>query len=104
MQRCRSDIFIFQTTGNVIAGSGAKVTLADDGTGNGTPQASNIVWQVAGSVDAGTTSHLEGVFLVKNHAALKTGSSLNGRILAQTACTLDSATVAQPPVSTVAKC
>ena len=99
-----TDLFIFQTTGNVIAGSGAKVTLADDGTGNGTPQAANIVWQVAGSVDAGTTSHLEGVFLVKNHAALKTGSSLNGRILAQTACTLDSATVTQPPVSTVGKC
>ena len=91
-----SSLFIFQTTGNVVVGSGAKVTLLDDGTGNGKPKASNIVWQVAGFVDAGTTSHLEGVFLVKTHAAFKTGSSLNGRILAQTACTLDKATITEP--------
>ena len=47
-------------------------------------------------VDAETTSHLEGLFLVKTHAAFKTGSSLNGRILAQTACTLDTATITKP--------
>ncbi|KAJ1485243.1 IBP-8 [Baffinella frigidus] len=91
-----TDIFIFQTTGNVVVGSGAKVTLLADVAGNGKPKASNIVWQVAGFVDAGTTSHLEGVFLVKTHAAFKTGSSLDGRILAQTACTLDAATITQP--------
>jgi len=91
-----TDIFIFQTTGNVIVGSGAKVILVADDTNNGKPKASNIVWQVAGFVDAGTTSHLEGVFLVKTHAAFKTGSSLNGRVLAQTACTLDTATIKEP--------
>jgi hypothetical protein len=91
-----TDLFIFQSTGNVIAGSGAKVMLVDDRTGGGIPQASNIVWQVAGYLDAGTTSHLEGTFLVKTHAVFKTGSSLNGRILAQTAATLDSATITQP--------
>ncbi|KAJ1464593.1 hypothetical protein T484DRAFT_3164825 [Baffinella frigidus] len=91
-----TDIFIFQTTGNVVVGSGAKVTLLADDTNNGKPKASNIVWQVAGFVDAGSTSHLEGVFLVKSHAAFKTGSSLNGRVLAQTACTLDAATITQP--------
>jgi hypothetical protein len=51
---------------------------------------------VAGFLDAGTTSHLEGIFLVKTKAVFKTGSSLNGRILAQTACTLDTATIVQP--------
>jgi len=91
-----TDNFIFQTTGNVIVGSGAKVILVADDTNNGKPKASNIVWQVAGFVDAGTTSHLEGVFLVKTNAAFKTGSSLNGRILAQTACTLDASTITQP--------
>ena len=90
------DIFIFQSSGNVIVGSGAKIILVDDGNGIGVPKASNIVWQVAGYVDAGTTSHLEGIFLVKTHAVFKTGSSLNGRILAQTACTLDSVTVVDP--------
>ena len=34
--------------------------------------------------------------LVKTYAAFKTGSSLNGRILAQTTATLDSATITQP--------
>ena len=47
----------------------------------------------AGYIDAGTTSHLEGVLLVKTKAVFKTGSSLNGRILSQTACTLDKATI-----------
>ena len=91
-----SSLFILQTTGNVIAFSGARVILVEDGTGNGKPKASNIFWQVAGFVDVGRTSHLEGVFLVKNHASFRTGSSLNGRILAQTACTLDAATITQP--------
>ena len=94
---CSDDIFIFQTTGNVKAGDGAKVTLVDGGKGCfGKPKASNIFWQVAGSVDAGTASHLEGVFLAKNDAAFKTKSSLNGRILIQTACTLDKATIVEP--------
>ena len=95
-----TDLFIFQSTGNVIVGSGARVTLKGDGTDCGIPKASNIVWQVAGYLDAGTTSHLEGIFLVKTKAVFKTGSSLNGRILAQTAATLDSATITQPAAST----
>jgi hypothetical protein len=92
-----TDVFIFQTTGNVVAAAGARVNLipAVDGSDD-KPLASNIFWQVAGYVDAGEKSHLEGVFLVKTQATFKTGSSLNGRILAQTACTLDSATITQP--------
>jgi hypothetical protein len=88
-----TDLFIFQTTGNVIASTGARVNLL------GQAKAENIVWQVAGYVDAGADSHLEGIFLVKTHAAFKAGSSLNGRILAQTACTLDKATVTAPPTN-----
>jgi len=94
---CRSDIFIFQTTGNVVVGSDAKVTLEKGGIGLcGAPKASNIFWQVAGFVDAGKASHLEGVFLVQTNAAFQTDASLNGRILAQTACTLGEATITQP--------
>ena len=59
------------------------ILVADD-TGKGLPHPANIVWVMAGYLDAGTTSHLEGVFLVKTKAVFKTGSSLNGRILAQT--------------------
>ena len=94
-----NSIFIFQTTGNVIVGSGAKVTLLYDGSGGTSgsgPSPANIFWQVAGYVDVGTTSQLKGIFLVKTHAAFKAGSSLDGRILAQTACTLISATITDP--------
>lgn len=87
------DTFIFQSTGNLVVGSGAKIILVDDGSGKGMPKSSNVFWQVAGYVNAGTTSHLEGIFLVKTHFVMKTGSSLNGKIFAQTACTLDSATI-----------
>ena len=91
-----SSTFIFQTTGNVVAGSGAKVILVADEPGGSVPDPANIVWQVAGFVDAGTTSHLEGVLLVKTRAVFKSGSSLNGRILVQAAVTLDQATITQP--------
>jgi hypothetical protein len=42
------------------------------------------------SMTAGTTSHLEGVFLGKTGITLKTGSTANGRLLAQTLVALDS--------------
>jgi hypothetical protein len=81
------DVFIFQTTHNLIVGSGAKVIL------QGGVLASNIFWQIAGVADVGTTAHLEGTMLVKTSAAFKTGSSLNGRILGQTGVTLDQSTI-----------
>lgn len=58
--------------------------------------AKNVFWQVAGTVDIGTTAHLEGIILSQTGIALKTGASMNGRALAQTAVTLDQATVTQP--------
>ena len=61
-----------------------QVILVGDGSGKGMPHPANIVWVMAGYLDAGTTSHFEGVFLVKTKAVFKTASSLNGRILAQT--------------------
>jgi hypothetical protein len=85
------DVFIVQTSGNVIVASGVKMILL-----NGV-KASNIVWQVAGFVDVGTTAHMEGVLLVQTKAVFKTGSSLNGRVLSHTAVTLDSTTITQPP-------
>jgi len=80
------DIFIFQIAGNLIAGDGAQVNVVG-------AQTKNIFWQVAGFVEAGTGSHLEGNLLVKEKAVFKTGSSLKGRLFAQTAVTLASATI-----------
>jgi hypothetical protein len=77
-------IFIIQVSGSVLQAAGTEVKLL-----NGA-KAENIVWQVAGGVQVGAGAHMEGVLLVKTLAAFITGSSLNGRILAQTAVTLDS--------------
>jgi len=85
-------VFIFQTTGDVLVAAGVEIKLL-----NGA-KAKNIFWQVAGFVEAGASAHLEGVFLVKTKAVFKTGSSINGRLLAQTAVTLQSATVTAPTV------
>jgi len=49
-----------------------QVTLA------GGVLAENIVWQVAGFLDAKSTSHLEGNFLVKTKATFKKNASVNG--------------------------
>ena len=80
-----NDIFIFQIAGNLTLGSGTNVILS------GGAQAKNIFWQVAGGagVEIGTTAHMEGTILAKTAIHLRTGASLNGRALAQTAVTLD---------------
>jgi hypothetical protein len=84
-----TDVFIIQATGSIVQAANINVIL------EGGVQANNIFWQVAGHVDAGAGAHLEGILLVKTHATFKTGSVLNGRVLTQTACDLQMATVTE---------
>jgi hypothetical protein len=83
-------IFILQTTGVLSQAPNTEVILA-----NGA-QAKNIFWQVAGNVAIDTGAHMEGIILCKTDVLFNTGSSLNGRILAQTACALQMATITSP--------
>ena len=89
-----NDVWIFQISGNLTLANGKKVVLA----GGALPK--NIFWQVVGDgiVDAtlGTTSHFEGIIISKNAIHLNTGASINGRLLAQKAVTLQSSAVTQP--------
>src|ERR1700682_536648 len=85
-----NDTWIFQTTGDLTMASAMKVVLG------GTAQAKNIVWQVAGLVAFDANSHFEGIILSKTAITLKTGSTMNGRALAQSAIALQSATITQP--------
>ena len=85
-----NDTWIFQITGDLTSDSARHIKLS------GGAKAKNVVWQVAGLVALGTTSHFEGVILCKTGITLKTGASINGRLLAQTAVIIDSSTVAQP--------
>ena len=85
-----TDVWIFQTSGNLTQSNATHVILA------GGALAKNIFWQVAGNVSIGTTAHFEGIVLCQTLIALNTNSSWNGRLLAQTAVTLDHSTVVQP--------
>jgi hypothetical protein len=85
-----TDIFIFQMTGDLLQTANKDMILSDGAL------AKNIFWQVAGKVVVGAGAHLEGILLVKTEVLFKTGSSLNGRVLAQTACDLQVATISQP--------
>ena len=85
-----TDVWIFQIAGRVNQASATRVTL----TGGALPQ--NVFWQSAGDVSIGTTAHFEGVMLAKTLIAVKTGATVNGRLLAQTEVTLQKNTVTQP--------
>jgi hypothetical protein len=73
-----SDIFIIQITGNLKQDVSKKVILL----GGAKPE--NIFW------------HMEGILLVKTDVTFVTDSSLNGRVLTQTECNLQIATMTQP--------
>jgi uncharacterized protein (DUF2062 family) len=62
----------------------------------GGAQAKNVFWQSAGGVAIGTHAHFEGTILARTLIAMKTGASINGRLLAQTAVTLQMNTVTIP--------
>lgn len=83
-------VWIFQISKNLIMSSGTSVLLQRHA------RAHNVFWQVAGKVVMGTTSHLEGNVLSKTLIAMKTGASINGRLLAQTAVTLQMNSVTAP--------
>ena len=84
------DVWIFQVAGPLNQGAATRVTLA------GGALAKNIFWQVAGSVIIGSTAHFEGIVLGKTMIAVNTGATVNGRLLAQTAITLQMNPVTQP--------
>lgn len=84
------DVWIFQVDGTLIMSSGVRITLS------GGAQAKNIFWQTADAVTLGTTSHFEGIILGKTGINMQTGATINGRLLAQTAVTLQMNTVTNP--------
>ncbi len=84
------DVWVFQVAGTLDQASATRVTLT------GGALAKNVFWQVAGAVTIGTTAHFEGVVLAKTLIAVNTGASVNGRLLAQTAVTLQMNAVTQP--------
>jgi hypothetical protein len=85
-----TDVWIFQIAQDLTLSSGVQVHL----TGGAVPK--NVFWQVSGLVEVGTTAHVEGVVLCQTGITLRTGATVNGRLLAQTAVNIDAVTVVQP--------
>ena len=83
-------VWIFQVAGTLNLSPGVWIILT------GGAKAKNIFWQSAGAVTLGTTSHFEGIILCKTGINMKTGATLKGRMLAQTAVTLQMNTVTKP--------
>jgi hypothetical protein len=85
-----NDVWIFQIAQGLTVGSGVEIILA----GGALPQ--NIYWQTFAAADFGTTSKFKGVILSQTSIAMRTGASINGRLFAGTAVTLDQNAVTQP--------
>jgi hypothetical protein len=85
-----TDVWIFQIAGTLKMSSAVRITLA------GGALAKNIFWQTSGAVTLGTTSHFEGNILGQTGINMQTGATINGRMLAQTAVTLQMNTVKKP--------
>jgi hypothetical protein len=82
LQGNKDDVFIFKVGGNMLAAANSAIVLQGI-------QPFNVIWRITGFLHAEPGAHLSGTFHVKTHAAFQTGSSLYGRVLAQTAITLD---------------
>jgi hypothetical protein len=91
-----NDVWIFQVAGTLTMSNGKKMNLS------GGAKAKNIFWQVSGAVTLGTTSHFEGILLGATSIAVQTNAIVNGRLLAQTAVTLQMNTVTEPVAEPVA--
>lgn len=85
-----TDVWIFHISGGVQQASATRVTLI------GGALAKNVFGQSAGAVSIGTSAHFQGVMLAKTLVAVKTGASVSGRLLAQTAVTLQKNSITQP--------
>ena len=84
------EVWILQIAGTLTEASAKNVILT------GGAQAKNVFWATAGAVSIGTQAHFEGTILTKTMVAMKTKASINGRLLAQTAVTLQMNTVVPP--------
>jgi hypothetical protein len=84
-----TDVFILKVAGTLGMAAAKNVIL----TG---VLAKNIFWQVSGAVNIGANTNFKGVILGQTSITFGNLSSINGRLLAQTAVNLDATTVTAP--------
>ena len=76
-------VFVIQVNGALSFGAGAKVKLT------GGAQASNVFWAVNGAFSVAAGGQFAGTALATTTGTIGTGSLVNGRVLVQTAVTMD---------------
>jgi hypothetical protein len=82
-----SDVWIMQIAGTFYAKTGCQMIL------EGGAKAENIFWAVADVVAIQVDAQVQGIFLAKTMISFLARSSLTGAALAQTAITMDAATI-----------
>lgn len=85
-----TDVWILKVSGTLDMAANKSVILG------GTALAKNIFWQVSGGVTIGGGTQFKGIVLGQTAITMGTLSSIEGRLLAQTAVSLDQTTVTQP--------
>jgi len=87
-----NDVWIFQIAGDLTMASNANIYLT------GGAQAKNVFWQVGGltGVIIETSAKFKGIALAQKAINVNTGATVEGRLLAQSAVTLDANEVTQP--------
>jgi len=85
-----NDTWVFQIAQNLTVDNSAIITLL------GGAQASNIFWVVSGQATLGSSVNFSGNILSKTLISVNTGSTIYGRLLAQTAVTLNASTIIMP--------
>ncbi|CAM3728118.1 ice-binding family protein [Polynucleobacter arcticus] len=85
-----NDVWIIQVAGGVTTGAVSQVLL----TGGAVSR--NVFWQIQTSLSVGASSSFSGVVLTGTTAIIGANSTVNGRLLSQTAITMDADTITQP--------
>jgi methionine-rich copper-binding protein CopC len=87
-----NDVWIFQVSGDVIQAANSSVMLT------GGAKAKNVFWQVGGGtgVALDTNVSFSGVVLAAKGITVNTGTAVTGRLLSQTAVTLEQNTITEP--------
>jgi hypothetical protein len=85
-----NDVWIFQIAQGLSVSPGVQIILA----GGALPQ--NIYWATFAAADFDTTTQFKGIVLSQTSVSLRTGASIDGRLYAGTAVTLDQNRITQP--------
>ena len=84
-------VYVIRTTGAfTTTGAGVKVTLSNGAL------AQNVFWVVGGDTTISANAQIAGIILDQTAINMGNLSSINGRLLAQTAVNLDATTVTKP--------